>query len=39
MFVSLKLGVDDNTKKFSMAYLLYGMVINDNSFLQAWKVF
>ena len=36
MFVPL--GVDDNTKKFSMACLLYWMVVNDNSFLQEWKV-
>ena len=39
MIFPLKLVVNDNTKKFDMAYLLYWMVINDNSFLQAWKVF
>ena len=39
MFFPLKLVVNDNTKKFDMAYLLYWMVINDNSFLQTWKIF
>ena len=39
MIFPLKLVVNDNTKKFDMAYLLYWMVINDNSLLQAWKVF
>ena len=39
MIFPLKLVVNDNTKKFDMAYLLYWMVINDNSLLQARKVF
>ena len=38
MFFPLKLAVDDNTKKFGMAYFLYWMVMNDNSFLKAWEV-
>ena len=38
MIFPLKLVVNNNTKKFDMAYLLYWMVINDNRFLQAWKV-
>ena len=39
MIFPLKLVVNDNSKKFDMTYLLYWMVINDNSFLQARKVF
>ena len=39
MIFPLKLVVNDNTKKFDMAYLLYWMVINDKSFLQARQIF